>query len=61
MPIAAQTRMEAVRTAMAKVPHLATLPEIALRAIKLAADPESTADQMAGLVSHAPELCTRIL
>lgn len=56
-----RARAQAVSAAIAKVPHLAMLPEVAVRVVKLANDPDSTVDVMAETISRSPELSTRIL
>ncbi len=55
------SRAAAVASAITRVPHLAMLPEIALKVVRLADGPETTVGQMSELVSQAPELCTRVL
>lgn len=54
-------RSAAVAAAILRVPHLATLPEIAVKAARLAATPDTSVAQMAGLISRSPDLCTRVL
>ena len=55
------TRETAVAAALGKLSNLAMLPEIAVRVIRLAEDPNVSMSQMADLISTSPELCVRIL
>jgi HD-like signal output (HDOD) protein len=55
------TRATAVSAAITKVRHLATLPEIATKIIKVADDPDAGVQAMSDVITRAPELCTRIL
>ncbi len=55
------TRETAVAAALGKLSNLAMLPEIAVRVIRLAEDPNVTMTQMADVISTSPELCVRIL
>ena len=55
------TRETAVAAALSKLSNLAMLPEIAVRVIRLAEDPNVTMSQMADVISTSPELCVRIL
>ena len=62
MPIDTTTRREtAVAAALGTLSNLAMLPEIAIRVIRLAEDPNVTMTQMADVISTSPELCVRIL
>ena len=54
-------REMAVAAALGKLSNLAMLPEIAVRVIRLAEDPNVTMSQMADVISTSPELCVRIL
>jgi len=54
-------RETAVAAALGKLSNLAMLPEIAIRVIRLAEDPNVTMSQMADVISTSPELCVRIL
>ena len=55
------TRATAVSAAIQKVRHLATLPEIASKIIRVADDPDAGTQAMSEVITRAPELCTRIL
>lgn len=61
MLIEPATREQAVATALGKVSNLAMLPEIAVRVVRLASDPNVTMSKMADVISTSPELCIRIL
>lgn len=50
-----------VAAAIREVAHIATLPEITVRIIRLVDDPTSTAQDLHRLISHDPALCSRIL
>lgn len=53
---------EAIVTAtLARVTNLATLPEIAVKVLRLARDPNVTMSRLAEVISTAPELSARIL
>jgi HD-like signal output (HDOD) protein len=55
------TRADAIAAGLAKVPHLAMLPDLALKVIRVADDPQSTASDMTAVITHSPALCARIL
>ncbi len=50
-----------VSSAVKSISHIATLPEITLKIIKLVEDPTSTAQDLHLVISHDPALCSRIL
>jgi len=53
---------ESVVTAViADMGHIATLPEVTLRIIKLVEDPEATARDLSGVICHDPALAARVL
>ena len=60
-PTGGHPRAQAVISAIGKAPNLPMLPEIAIRILQLADDPESTVQDMSDAVSRSPELCARIL
>jgi putative nucleotidyltransferase with HDIG domain len=55
------TQPAVVEAAIKGISHIATLPEITLRIIKLVEDPSSTAQDLNKLISNDPALCSRIL
>lgn len=61
MLIDTSRRETAVAAALGKLSNLAMLPEIAIRVIRLAEDPNVTMGQMAAVIETSPELCVRIL
>ncbi|MAE64257.1 MAG: hypothetical protein CMJ18_08270 [Phycisphaeraceae bacterium] len=54
-------RQEAVQKAIAEISHIATLPEVTLKIIKLVEDPDSTAQDLNKIISNDPALGARIL
>ncbi len=50
-----------VREAIAEISHIATLPEITLKIIRLVEDPDSTAQDLNKVITHDPALGARIL
>jgi len=52
---------EVITSALGEISHLATLPEVTLRIIKLVEDPKSTAADLNQVISHDPALGARIL
>lgn len=61
MPVDAQTREQAVNSAIREISHIATLPEITLKIIKLVESPTSTAQDLHKVIANDPALCSRIL
>lgn len=61
MSVDAQTRDQAVSAAIREISHIATLPEITLKIIKLVEDPSSTAQDLHKVIANDPALCSRIL
>lgn len=52
---------EIVQTAIREISHIATLPEITLKIIRLVEDPDSTAQDLNNVITHDPALGARIL
>ena len=50
-----------VRAVIAEVSHIATLPEVTLKIIRLVEDPESTAQDLNNVISNDPALGARVL
>ncbi len=50
-----------MRASIAQISHIATLPEVTLRVIKLVEDPDSTAQDLNNVISNDPALGARIL
>lgn len=50
-----------VKSAVKEISHIATLPEVTLRIIRLVEDPESTAQDLNNVISNDPALGARIL
>ncbi len=50
-----------IDSAIKGISHIATLPEITLKIIELVEDPSSTAQDLHGVISNDPALCSRIL
>ncbi len=50
-----------VANAIREISHIATLPEVTLKIIKIVEDPKSTAQDLHKVVSNDPALCSRIL
>ena len=50
-----------VADAIREISHIATLPEVTLKIIKIVEDPKSTAQDLHKVVSNDPALCSRIL
>ncbi|MGE3107994.1 MAG: HDOD domain-containing protein [Phycisphaerales bacterium] len=61
MPVDAQTKENAVNSAIREISHIATLPEITLKIIQLVESPTSTAQDLHKVISNDPALCSRIL
>src|SRR5689334_16682474 len=61
MSVEAQTREQAVGAAIREISHIATLPEITLKIIKLVEDPSSTAQDLHKIIANDPALCARVL
>lgn len=52
---------QAVQDAIRAISHIATLPEITVKIIEIVEDPSSTANDLIGVISNDPALCSRIL
>lgn len=50
-----------VQSAISEISHIATLPEITLKIIRLVEDPDSTAQDLNNIISNDPALGARIL
>lgn len=50
-----------VAAAIKEISHIATLPEITVKIIELVEDPTSSAQDLHGVISNDPALCSRIL
>lgn len=50
-----------VQSAIQEISHIATLPEVTMKIIKLVEDPESTAQDLNNVISNDPALGARIL
>jgi len=50
-----------VSSAIQKIGHIATLPEITLKIIELVEDPNATAQDLHKVVEYDPALCSRVL
>lgn len=61
MTVTPEQREQVVASAIREISHIATLPEITLRIIDLVEDPSSTAQDLHGVISNDPALCSRIL
>src|SRR6187549_3386357 len=61
MPVDAQSRDQAVNSAIREISHIATLPEITLKIIQLVESPTSTAQDLHKVINNDPALCSRIL
>jgi HD-like signal output (HDOD) protein len=61
MAISVEQREQIVQGAIREISHIATLPEITLKIIDLVEDPSSTAQDLHGVISNDPALCSRIL
>ncbi len=61
MPATQEQREQAVANALKEISHIATLPEVTLKIIELVEDPSSTAQDLHGVISNDPALCSRIL
>jgi HD-like signal output (HDOD) protein len=61
MAVQGITKEQAVQGAIREISHIATLPEITLKIIQLVESPNSTAQELHGVISKDPALCTRIL
>ena len=54
-------RQDIVQKAIAEISHIATLPEVTIKIIKLVEDPDSTAQDLNKVISNDPALGARIL
>ncbi|MBX3321374.1 MAG: HDOD domain-containing protein [Phycisphaeraceae bacterium] len=61
MSATVEQREQVVSAAIREISHIATLPEITLKIIDLVEDPKSTAQDLNGVISNDPALCSRIL
>jgi HD-like signal output (HDOD) protein len=61
MPVDTQTREQSVQAAIREISHIATLPEITVKIVKLVEDPKSTAQDLHTLIANDPALCARVL
>ncbi len=61
MPVDMQTREQAVQSALREISHIATLPEITAKIVRLVEDPKSTAQDLHALIANDPALCARVL
>ncbi len=57
----AAPKQNVVDAAIREISHIATLPEITVKIIELVEDPSSTAQDLHGVISNDPALCSRIL
>ncbi len=57
----AEQRKQLVQGAVREVAHIATLPEITLKIIRLVEDPDSTAADLHRIISNDPALSARVL
>ncbi|MCE9589983.1 MAG: HDOD domain-containing protein [Planctomycetes bacterium] len=60
-PATPQDADQLIAAAIQEISHIATLPEITLKIIKLVEDPESTAQDLNKIITHDPALGARIL
>ena len=58
---AATSTEQVVQAAIQEISHIATLPEVTMKIIKLVEDPDSTAQDLNKVISHDPALGARIL
>ncbi len=61
MAVETAAREQAVAGAIREIAHIATLPEVTLKIIKLVEDPSSTAQDLHNVIAKDPALCSRIL
>lgn len=59
--VTSEQQASVVETAIKGISHIATLPEITVKIIKLVEDPASTAQDLHNVISNDPALCSRIL
>jgi putative nucleotidyltransferase with HDIG domain len=59
--VTSEQQASVVETAIKGISHIATLPEITVKIIKLVEDPGSTAQDLHNVISNDPALCSRIL
>lgn len=52
---------QVVRAAIAEISHIATLPEVTMKIIRLVEDPDSTAQDLNNVITNDPALGARIL
>jgi len=52
---------QVIGKAIREISHIATLPEITLKIVELVEDPNSTAQDLHGVIANDPALCSRIL
>ncbi|MDP7348754.1 MAG: HDOD domain-containing protein, partial [Phycisphaeraceae bacterium] len=60
-PTCTQEQAQIVQSAIGEISHIATLPEVTLKIIKLVEDPDSTAQDLNKIISNDPALGARIL
>jgi HD-like signal output (HDOD) protein len=61
MPVDTASREQTVQAAIREISHVATLPEITVKIVKLVEDPKSTAQDLHTLIANDPALCARVL
>lgn len=61
MAVDTATRDQVVAAAIREISHIATLPEVTLKIIRLVEDPSSTAQDLHQVIAKDPALSTRIL
>lgn len=61
MSVSTSEQNQTVATAIQEISHIATLPEVTLKIIKLVEDPTSTAQDLHKVIAYDPALCSRLL
>jgi len=61
MSVSANEQSQTVAAAIQEISHIATLPEVTLKIIKLVEDPTSTAQDLHKVIAYDPALCSRLL
>ncbi len=61
MSVGTTDKSEIVAAAINEISHIATLPEVTLKIIRLVEDPSSTAQDLHKVISVDPALCSRLL
>jgi putative nucleotidyltransferase with HDIG domain len=59
--VTSEQQTTVVEAAIKGISHIATLPEITVKIIRLVEDPASTAQDLHNIISNDPALCSRIL